>query len=62
MYDNMEAVVMPLQIIIVDDHRLCRMGLKSAIKSDHPDICETGDADNGGALSKMIIRHGKGII
>jgi DNA-binding NarL/FixJ family response regulator len=39
-----------IHVIIVDDHRLFRMGLKSTIKSDHPDICVTGDADSGEAL------------
>ena len=39
-----------IQVIIVDDHRLFRMGLKIAFRSDHPDICVTGDADSGETL------------
>jgi len=39
-----------IHVIIVDDHRLFRIGLKSAFKSDHPDICVIGDADSGETL------------
>jgi len=39
-----------INIIIVDDHRLFRMGLKSAFQSDHPDICVTGEADSSQML------------
>ena len=39
-----------IQIIIVDDHTLFRMGLKAAFKTDCPDICVTGEADSGERL------------
>ena len=39
-----------IHVIIVDDHRLFRMALKSAIRSDHPDICVSGEADSGDKL------------
>jgi DNA-binding NarL/FixJ family response regulator len=39
-----------IQIIVVDDHRLFRMGLKSAFRSDYPDICIVGEAESGEAL------------
>ncbi|MDR2971924.1 MAG: response regulator transcription factor [Bacteroidales bacterium] len=36
-----------IQVIIVDDHRLFRIGVKAAINDDYPDICVVGDAENG---------------
>jgi DNA-binding NarL/FixJ family response regulator len=39
-----------IQIIVVDDHALFRMGLKAAFKADHPDILITGEADCGEKL------------
>jgi DNA-binding NarL/FixJ family response regulator len=42
-----------IHVIVVDDHRLFRMGLKAALKSDHPDICITGEADSGAALFSL---------
>jgi DNA-binding NarL/FixJ family response regulator len=39
-----------IQVVIVDDHRLFRMGLKAAFRSDHPDICVVGEAESGEML------------
>ena len=39
-----------IQIIIVDDHTLFRLGLKAAFKTDYPDICVVGEAHCGQAL------------
>ena len=42
-----------IHVIVVDDHRLFRMGLMSTIKNNHPDICFSGDADSGEALFSL---------
>ena len=42
-----------IQVIIVDDHTLFRMGIKAAFKSDYPDICITGEADSGEKLFSL---------
>jgi len=39
-----------IQIIVVDDHTLFRMGLKAAFKTEYPDILVIGEADCGEAL------------
>jgi DNA-binding NarL/FixJ family response regulator len=39
-----------IRVIVVDDHRLFRMGLKSVFKTDHPEICVTGEADSSETL------------
>ena len=43
-----------IQIIIVDDHRLFRIGLKAAINADHPDILITGEAESGTDLFTIL--------
>ena len=43
-----------IQIIIVDDHRLFRIGLKAAIHADYPDICVTGEAGSGKDLFDLL--------
>ena len=49
MADNQKTI----QVIVVDDHRLFRMGLKAAFKNDHPDIHIVGEADCGEALFRL---------
>ena len=39
-----------IQIIIVDDHRLVRMGLRKTFQFAYPDISVTGEADSGEAF------------
>jgi two-component system response regulator NreC len=39
-----------IQVIITDDHRLFRMGIKTAVLAHHPDISIMGEADSGEAL------------
>jgi len=39
-----------IQVIIVDDHTLFRMGIKAAFKTEVPDIHITGEADSGEKL------------
>ena len=39
-----------IQVIIVDDHRLFRLGLKSVLKTEHPDIIVVGEAESGEML------------
>jgi len=43
-----------INVIIIDDHNLTRTSLKSILKSDHPDIVVTGDADSGEALFRLL--------
>jgi len=42
-----------IQVIIVDDHRLFRMGAKAAIECGHTDICVSGDVPDGETLFDM---------
>ncbi|MCL2510938.1 MAG: response regulator transcription factor [Bacteroidales bacterium] len=37
----------PIRVIMVDDHELFRLGLRTAIESRHPDICIVGEAGLG---------------
>ena len=39
-----------IQIIIVDDHRLFRMGLRNTFQFSHPDISVVGEAESGKEL------------
>ena len=39
-----------IQVIMVDDHRLFRMGAKACLRHTHPDICICDDVDSGEAL------------
>lgn len=43
-----------INAIIVDDHALFRLGIKSAINSCHTDICIIGEADSGSALFRLL--------
>jgi len=51
----MNADTKLIQIIVVDDHTLFRMGLKAAFKSDYPDILITGEADCAEALFALPV-------
>jgi DNA-binding NarL/FixJ family response regulator len=39
-----------IRVIVVDDHRLFRIGLKAAIHIEYPDICIAGEAEDGKEL------------
>jgi two-component system response regulator NreC len=43
-----------IKIIVVDDHNLFRMMLKSTFQADYPDICIVGEAENGGELFRVL--------
>ena len=43
-----------IRVIVVDDHRLFRIGLKAAIHADHPDISMAGEAEDGKELFGML--------
>ena len=43
-----------IRIIVVDDHRLFRMGLKAAFETGHPDLCIAGEADCGEELFRIL--------
>ena len=43
-----------IQVIVVDDHPLFRLGLKATFKDRHPDICVIGEADCGEALFRLL--------
>ena len=43
-----------INAILVDDHALFRLGVKSAITSEHKDICIIGEADCGNALFNLL--------
>ena len=43
-----------IKAILVDDHALFRLGVKSAIASDHKDICIIGEADSRSALFRLL--------
>ena len=43
-----------INAILVDDHALFRLGVKSAITSEHKDICIVGEADCGSALFQLL--------
>ena len=42
-----------IHIIIVDDHRLFRMGLRNTFQFAYPDISVIGEADSGEALFEL---------
>ena len=44
-----------IQVIIVDDHPLFRIGLKATFKDSHSDIRVVGEADCGEALFRLLI-------
>ncbi len=41
-------------IIIVDDHLLVRLGIKSALKAEYSDICIVGEAGDGKSLFQLL--------
>jgi DNA-binding NarL/FixJ family response regulator len=41
-------------IIIVDDHNLIRLGIKSSLKAKHSDICIVGEAGDGKSLFQLL--------
>jgi Response regulator containing a CheY-like receiver domain and an HTH DNA-binding domain len=43
-----------INTILVDDHALFRLGVKSAIMSEHKDICIVGEADSGVSLFQLL--------
>ena len=43
-----------INAILVDDHALFRLGVKSAITSEHKDICIIGEADCGSTLFRLL--------
>ena len=43
-----------INAILVDDHALFRIGVKSVISSEHKDICIVGEADSGRALFSLL--------
>ena len=42
------------QVIVVDDHRLFRIGLKAAINAGYPDICIAGETECGNDLFGLL--------
>ena len=43
-----------IKIIVVDDHNLFRMLLKTAFRTDCPDISVVGEAENGAELFRLL--------
>ena len=43
-----------IQVIVVDDHRLFRIGLKAAINDNYPDIRVVGEAESGRELFSIL--------
>ena len=43
-----------IKVIIVDDHELFRLGLKTAIEHRHPDLSITGEAETGAELFVLL--------
>ena len=43
-----------IRIIVVDDHRLFRMGLKAAFEIGHPDMFIAGEADSGEEFFRIL--------
>ena len=43
-----------IQIIIVDDHSLFRVMLKSTLQANYPDLCVVGEAENGEELFRLL--------
>jgi DNA-binding NarL/FixJ family response regulator len=43
-----------IKVIIVDDHELFRLGMRTAIELRHPDITITGEAGNGAVLFNLL--------
>ena len=43
-----------IRVIVVDDHRLFRIGLRAAFESQHPDMLIVGEADCGEDLFRVL--------
>jgi len=43
-----------IKVIIVDDHELFRLGVRTAIELRHPDIVITGEAGSGGKFFNLL--------
>jgi len=43
-----------IKVIIVDDHELFRLGLRTALKNHHPDLCVAGEAQSGAQLFALL--------
>ena len=43
-----------IQVILVDDHRLFRLGLQAAFQHGYPDICLCGEASSGAELFELL--------
>ena len=43
-----------IQVVVVDDHRLFRIGLKAAINDYYPDIRVSGEAESGSELFSIL--------
>ena len=43
-----------INVIIVDDQELFRLGVRAAIESRHPDLCITGEAETGAELFSLL--------
>jgi DNA-binding NarL/FixJ family response regulator len=50
----MENAQKKIQVIVVDDHDLFRVGLKATFHCNHPDICVVGEADCSDALFRVL--------
>ena len=45
-----------IKVIIVDDHELFRLGIRTAIENRHPDLNIAGEAESGAALFALLNR------
>jgi len=43
-----------INIIIVDDHELYRFGIRTAVETNHPDLCVVGEAASGAELFALL--------
>ena len=43
-----------INVILVDDHALFRLGVKGALEGKCPDVCIVGEADSGEALFRLL--------
>jgi DNA-binding NarL/FixJ family response regulator len=52
--NNPKTTKKMIQVIVVDDHPLFRIGLKASFKDSYPDIRVTGEADCGEVLFRLL--------
>ena len=50
----MNVAMEKIRVIMVDDHELFRLSLRTAIEYNHPDIVITGEAGSGAAFFELI--------